>query len=134
MNTVVLDGFVNFVKSGVWDDGTAWCSFSLAHSSYAGKDDQGKTKYDKNYFNVKVRGPLAALAAETLDGDARRIVVSGTLRQRNYEDKNGENRQAVEIIATDISRVDSLRSFENREPASVASGGSSRYDDDEEPF
>lgn len=55
-----------------------------------------------SFFNVVAWGLSAENAAITLDKGTR-VIVSGRLEQRTWEDKNtGQNRSAVEIVADDF--------------------------------
>lgn len=135
VNTVTIEGYANYVKFGTFSDETAYCNFSLNHSSYAGKDDDGKAKYNNNYIPVKVTGRLAELAGDFLDGESRKVLVVGYLRQRSYETNDGEKRSVLEIIATDLRRCESIMSFGDggaapKEKVSAGSGARSS----EEPF
>lgn len=62
-----------------------------------------------NWFPVVCFGSLAAKAKAGLKkGDL--VSLSGALRSDNYEDRNGEKRTSIQIVAYDIHRVELLKS------------------------
>ena len=74
------------------------CTFTLAvNRRYKGAD--GKTTAD--FFSVQVWGKLAELCARYLDKGSK-VFVSGELRNRSYEAKDGSKRTVTEIIANEI--------------------------------
>jgi single-strand DNA-binding protein len=79
--------------------GRAVASFGVAVERRWQKD--GEWTGQTSWFNITCWGDLAEHAAETLD-KGMRVVVMGRLQQRQYETKEGETRNVVEIIADDI--------------------------------
>jgi len=64
--------------------------------------DQNQEKQEKpSYFNVVAWRYLADNSAKTLEKGIG-VVVVGRLEQRSYEDKEGNKRSVVEIIAEEI--------------------------------
>lgn len=51
-----------------------------------------------SYFDVTAFGSLAENVAASIDKGGR-VIVTGRLEQRSYEDKNGNTRSAFEIVA-----------------------------------
>jgi len=54
-----------------------------------------------SFFDVSVYGPLAENSAESL-AKGMRVIVTGALEQRSWDDKDGNKRSAVEIKADAI--------------------------------
>jgi len=54
-----------------------------------------------SFFDVSVYGPLAENSAESLT-KGMRVIVTGALEQRSWDDKDGNKRSAVEIKADAI--------------------------------
>lgn len=75
-------------------------SFGVA-VNYYWNDQKGERQEKTSYFNVVAWKQLADDAAEVLS-KGMRVVVSGRLEQRSYQDKEGNNRSIVEITAEDI--------------------------------
>lgn len=54
-----------------------------------------------SFFNVVAWGTLAENAAASLN-KGHRVIVTGRLEQRSYDDKEGQKRTIVEIVADEI--------------------------------
>ena len=74
------------------------CTFTLAvDRRYKGAD--GKTTAD--FFTVQAWEKLAELCARYLDKGSK-VFVSGELRNRSYEAKDGSKRTVTEIITNEV--------------------------------
>ena len=94
--------------------GTAVCSMRIACNTR--RKDQASNWVDKpNYFDVTVWGPQGENCAQYLS-KGRPIAVDGRLEWREYQDKDGNKRQAVDIIA------DSVQFLGSREDAGNGGG------------
>ena len=89
-------------------------------------------KTNTSFFNVQVWGDLAESAAGIVQ-KGQRIIVSGYMEERNWEDKNtGEKRYATQIVANDISiPVEDIESLERvkrekRDDTSSTAGAASK--------
>lgn len=80
--------------------GQAKLSFSVA-SSHVWYDADGNKQEKTSFFNVAAWRYLAENSARTLEKGIG-VVVFGRLEQRTYEDKEGNNRSYIEVIAEDI--------------------------------
>ena len=86
-------------------------------------------KTNTSFFNVQVWGDLAEAAAG-IGQKGQRIIVTGYLEERSWEDKNtGEKRYATQVVANDISiPVEDIESLvrvkhekrDDAQPAAVA--------------
>jgi single-strand DNA-binding protein len=85
----------------VMTSGTAKLSFSVA-CSHMWTDQSGEKQEKTSFFNIVAWRNLAEDAAEVLEKGLR-VTVSGRLEQRTYEDKEGNNRSVVEVVADDIA-------------------------------
>lgn len=74
------------------------CTFTLAVNRRY-KDADGKTTAD--FFSVQAWEKLAELCARYLDKGSK-VFVSGELRNRSYEAKDGSKRTVTEIIASEV--------------------------------
>ena len=74
------------------------CTFTLAVNRRY-KDAQGNATAD--FFSVQAWGKLAELCARYLDKGSK-VFVSGELRNRSYEAKDGSKRTVTEIIANEV--------------------------------
>ena len=78
--------------------GKTVCSLTIAvNRRYKGAD--GKTTAD--FFSVQAWEKLAELCARYLDKGSK-VFISGELRNRSYEAKDGSKRTVTEIIANEV--------------------------------
>jgi len=79
-------------------------SFSLAlNRSY--KDQSGEWQEATDYIDIVCWGPLAERVAQYLS-KGRRCLVQGRLQSRNWE-QDGAKRSKVEVLANDVTFLDS---------------------------
>ena len=95
--------------------GTAVCSLRLAVNT-SRKDAQGQWVDKPNYFDITVWGRQGETVAQYC-AKGRPIAVDGRLEWREFTDKDGNNRQAVEIVA------DSVQFLGGRDDAGNGNGG-----------
>lgn len=142
VNRVILEGYANRGYYGHFGDDAsdktkARSEFTLRVSRYAGKDDDGDTKYDASWFSVKSFGYTAAdvqnviASADDEGAETVRVMVQGELRQEQWETDDGQKRSKVVIIADDVRLCESLR---NSKTLVGSSAGSSSNGSDSEPF
>jgi len=125
------------------DSGSAKLQFNIAVNHYW-TDQSGEKQEKASFFTVVAWRNLGEDAANILE-KGMRVVVSGRLEQRSYEDKEGNKRSVVELIADEIGvSTRNIASLERKqssgEPASKArpQAASKRaaktVDEDDEPF
>jgi single-strand DNA-binding protein len=96
-------------------------SFSLAlNRSY--KDSSGEWQEATDYIDIVCWGPLAERVAQYLS-KGRRSLVQGRLQSRSWE-QDGQKRNKVEVLANDVTFLDSRG-------ADSGEGGSSFAQDDQ---
>ena len=82
-------------------NGAAVANFTVAYSTRI-RDAAGNwTDGDTSFFRVNVWRGLAENAAESLTRGTR-VVVTGRLKQRSWENQEGEKRSVIEIEADDV--------------------------------
>src|SRR5579872_2863676 len=82
-------------------------SFSLAlNRSY--KDQSGEWQEATDYIDIVAWGPLAERVAQYLH-KGRRCLVQGRLQSRSWE-QDGQKRSKVEVLAGDVTFLDSRSS------------------------
>lgn len=126
---IAQDPEMRFMPSGAGK-----LSFSVACSHYW-TDQAGEKQEKTSFFNVVAWRNLAEDAANILE-KGMRVVVTGRLEQRSYEDKEGNNRSIVEISADDIAI--SARGVESlvrrkRNPDAAGSKGGQRPQQQQRP-
>lgn len=96
MNSVNITGRVtNDIELKTTQQGTSVCSFTVAVDKPAVKD---KTDF---IDCVAWRQKAEFLSKYFAKGDG--IEITGVLTTRNYEDKNGNKRKAVEVVCDQVS-------------------------------
>ena len=100
-----------------FEDGLTLAKFSLATSeSY--KDKEGKIQSLTEWHNIIAWRNLADLAAKYLHKGSR-IYLEGKIKNRTYEDKDGNKRNVTEIIADTIILLDNTKEPFVKEVAKV---------------
>jgi single-strand DNA-binding protein len=132
--------------------GQAVCSLRIAHNERF-KDASGEWADRAAYFDVTIWSGLGEWMGRNLH-KGQKVVVSGRLRWREWETKEGEKRQAVDITADSVVPV--VRDGDSRgggqsngyaarsdvpadmsdfqQPAAVGGGGGRQSADDDIPF
>lgn len=82
-------------------NGQARLSFSIA-SNYVWYDQAGEKQEKVSFFNVVAWRYTAENAAKTLEKGIG-VIAIGRLEQRSYEDKDGNKRSAIELVADSIA-------------------------------
>jgi single-strand DNA-binding protein len=123
--------------------GTTVCGLRIATNTRR-KDGQSGEWVDKpNYFDVTVFGRQGENAAQYL-AKGRPLAIDGRLEWREWQDKEGNKRQAVEIVADNVQFLGGRDDAPTRpEPEGApdieglereAAVGAPRYEDDDIPF
>ncbi|WP_274952459.1 single-stranded DNA-binding protein [Angelakisella massiliensis] len=113
--------------------GVSVVSFTLAvDRRFSGKDGDRKA----DFINCTAwRGTAEFICKHFGKGDP--LGVEGSIQTRSYEDKNGNKRTAVEVVAENVFFVGSKKS-DAREPeepeASMPPKGQDDFEDDDLPF
>ncbi len=95
VGNAVADPEVKFTPSG-----RAVCSLQIAVTE---RRNSGGTWEDvgSSFYKVQAWGPLAENIAESISKGAR-VIATGELRQRQYENKDGEPRSVWELTADEV--------------------------------
>jgi single-strand DNA-binding protein len=118
INRVVLTGnLTHDPELRHTNSGTAVCSLRIACNTRR-KDGSGNWVDKPNYFDVTVWGAQGENCANYLS-KGRPVAIDGRLEWREFQDKQGNNRQSVDIIA------DSVQFLGSREDG--GNGGGQRF-------
>ena len=99
-NTVTLVGnLTREPELRYTNGGQAVTSFGLAVNRRYQQNGEWQEK--TSYFNIVAWAQLGENAAQSLNKGAR-VIVTGRLEQRQYETREGEQRNTVEIVADEI--------------------------------
>lgn len=97
LGNITRDPELRFTPSG-----TAVVNFGLAVNRSIQNKNSGEWQTEVDFFNITAWYKLAENCAESLSkGD--RVLVSGRLSQDSWEDKEGQKRSTVKIIASVIA-------------------------------
>lgn len=99
-------------------NGKSVCTFSMA-TSETWNDKEGQKQERTEWHRVVVWGPQAKPCGEYL-AKGRQCYVEGSIRQRQYDDKDGNTKYITEIIA---QRVQFLGGKPNEGGGSGSGGG-----------
>lgn len=102
---ILMGNLTRDVEMRTTASGQNVASFSLAVSrSWRGQD--GQQQEQTSFINCVAWGKAGEIIAQyTSKGSS--LLVSGRLDQRSYEDKDGNKRQAVEVVVEDFNFVGS---------------------------
>src|SRR5258707_15697107 len=89
----------------VTSDGTPFTRFSLAVSRTY-KTNSGEKREETEWFNVVAWRQLAETCERYLHKGSK-VYIEGRVTQRKYTDREGTQRTAVEVIASDMQMLDS---------------------------
>jgi single-strand DNA-binding protein len=100
MNSICLIGNIcNDIELRATQTGKSVCSFDLAVR-------RPFTKDITDFFNVVCWGKNAESVSQYC-GKGSRIAVTGMLTSRKYQDKEGKNRTAIEVVADEVTFLNS---------------------------
>jgi single-strand DNA-binding protein len=127
--------------------GMSVCSLRVACNTRRKNNQTGDWEDKPNYFDVTIWGRQGENAAQYLS-KGRPVALDGRLEWREWQDKEGNKRQSVEIIADNVqflsggdapsggssngfsAQSDIPVSTDDFAPAAVGGGGGSAPDDD----
>lgn len=81
-------------------NGTAVATYSIATSD-SWKDAEGKLTERTEWHNIVTWRKLAEISAQYLK-KGQKVYIEGSIRNRNYDDKNGVKRYVTEIVADNL--------------------------------
>jgi single stranded DNA-binding protein (ssb) len=108
MNSVILTGrLVRDPELRYTQTGNAVVSFSLAVDREFAKEGE----VDVDYFDV-VAWRNTAIFVSKYFTKGRKVAVQGRLQQRQWDDKDGNKRRTVEVVASNVEFADSKKPAE----------------------
>ena len=127
-NKVILMGnLTRDVETRTTPSGQTVSNFSLAVTrSWKGQD--GQTQDQTSFINCVAWGKVGEIIAQYVQKGAP-LLVSGRLDKRSYEDKDGNKRQAVEVVVEDFNFVGGGRGDGASAPAQSATPSNNRSKD-----
>lgn len=111
MNLVIIFGRISSdISLKYTKEGTAFATFSVAYNRYA-KDK----KQIANFFKCKAWGRSAELLNQYFS-KGERILIEGELMQESYTDKQGQNRNEVNILVKVAKMIDNKHTHSHSQP------------------
>jgi len=133
MNKIMLignlgrDPEMNYTPSG-----TAVAKFSLAVNRVT-KSATGERQEETEWFNIVAWQQLAERCSTYLK-KGQKVFIEGRLATRKYTDKNGVERTAVEVIASDMEFLTPKDRQTGTSSSDILSGDDSLGDLEDHPF
>lgn len=114
-------------------NGTALAKFPVA-TSERWTDQDGNRRERTEWHNIVVWGKQAETCGQYLS-KGRQVFIEGSIRSRQYDDKEGNKRYMTEIVARDVRFLGSAGGRSGQEtgvsvPAGEETGGPSPEEDD----
>lgn len=108
VNKVILVGFLGATPELKFtEQGKALANFNLAVNE-RWKDSEGTPQEAVQWFRIVAFGRLAEVCAEFLV-KGRHAFVEGRIQCRSWEDRNGEKRSNIEVVAREVRILDSMQ-------------------------
>jgi single-strand DNA-binding protein len=103
-------------------DGGTICNVTIATSRQWKDKQSGERQEETEWHRVVFRDRLAEIAAEYLR-KGRPVYVEGRLKTRKYTDKDGVDKYATEVVATEMQLLGSREGQGDGESRSGGGGG-----------
>lgn len=118
VNKVILIGFLGAVPELKFTaQGKAVATFSLAVNE-RWKDSEGTPQESVQWIRVVSFGRLAEICGEYLT-TGRQVFIEGKLQCRTWEDRSGEKRKSIEVLAHEMRILDSMNKNGSGSPVPV---------------
>lgn len=118
VNKVILVGFLGAVPELKFTaQGKAVATFSLAVNE-RWKDSEGTPQESVQWIRVVSFGRLAEICGEYLT-TGRQVFIEGKLQCRTWEDRSGEKRKSIEVLAHEMRILDSMNKNGSGSPVPV---------------
>jgi single-strand DNA-binding protein len=103
--------------------GRAVTNFNMAidRRFYTGKDNERRLNKETDWVPVVLWNELARTCAQYLQKGSK-VCVEGSIRPRQYEDREGVKHSTFEIVANRVHFLDRIRSSEDVNTASTDTG------------
>lgn len=127
-NKVILMGnLTRDVEMRTTSGGQSVANFSLAVSrSWRGQD--GQQQEQTSFINCVAWGKVGEIIQQYVKKGSP-LLVSGRLDQRSYDDKDGNKRQAVEVVVEDFNFIGGGRSDDSSDFAPSSSSNKKKSQD-----
>ena len=114
-------------------DGTAVTRFSLAVVTRTTKSATGERLQETEWFNITAWRQLAETCSTYLK-KGQKVFIEGRLATRKYTDKNGIERTALDVTASDLEMLTPKDRQSSTSSSDILSGDDSLGDLEDHPF
>jgi len=133
VNKVILIGFLGDAPEVRFSQqGKPVGTFSVAVNE-SWKDAQGTKQERVEWFRIVCFGRLAEVCGQYLD-KGRHVYVEGRLQTRKWEDRGGEKRTTVEVVASQMRILDRVPKNGNAASATESPKAREQVDETDNPF
>ena len=108
-------------ETRVFPDGGTICNVTIATSRQWKDKTSGEKQEETEWHRVVFRDRLAEIAGEYLR-KGRSVYVEGRLKTRKYNDKDGVEKYATEVVATEMQLLGSREGMGDGESRGAGSG------------
>lgn len=116
LNKVILIGRLGKdPETRLMPNGEAVCNFSVA-TSESWKDQSGQRQERTEWHNITMYRRLAEIAGQYLKKGSQ-VYLEGRIQSRKYQDKNGVERTAYDIIVNEMKMLGGGNSEQQAQPA-----------------
>ncbi|UOP01129.1 single-stranded DNA-binding protein [Kingella potus] len=111
VNKVILIGTVSYRDPEVryMPNGDPVCNFTMATSETWNDRQSGQRQERTEWHNITMYRRLAEISGQYLKKGSQ-IYIEGRIQSRKYQDRDGNERTAYEIIANEMKMLDSRQS------------------------
>ena len=133
VNKVILIGFLGDApETHFTQQGKPVTKFSVAVNENW-KDAQGTKQERVEWFRIVCFGRLAEVSGKYLQ-KGRHVYLEGRLQTRKWEDRQGEKRTTVEVVASQMRILDRASNNGNGAKAAESPKDNEPADEDDNPF
>jgi single-strand DNA-binding protein len=126
VNKVILVGNLGRdPETRVFPDGGTICNVTIATSRQWKDKTSGEKQEETEWHRVVFRDRLAEIAGEYLR-KGRSVYVEGRLKTRKYNDKDGVEKYATEVVATEMQLLGSREGMGDGESRGASGAPASR--------
>jgi single-strand DNA-binding protein len=123
VNKVILVGNLGRdPEMRTFPDGGTLCNVTLATTRSWKDKNSGDKVEETEWHRIVFRDRLAEIAGEYLK-KGKQVYIEGRLKTRKYTDKDGVEKYATEVVATDMQLLGSREGMGEGETRGGASGG-----------
>lgn len=128
IRTTIDAALVTDIDLRFGSSGKAYARFR-AVSKERKRDAQGKwVDGDETFFSVTVFGKQAEMLAESEPKKGTRLLIDGTAKLDSWQDKDGNDRQTLAIVANNIGLDLTFTAYRRIEQEEAARGAAQRAD------